>query len=306
MSFVAVLFALLLEQARPLGQVNPIHNSMRNWVQWALRNFDTGRTHHGWLVWCVGVVFPAALVCVIHWALVWTLGWVAAGIWSVAVLYATLGFRQFSHHFTAVRDALLAGDEELARQHLAAWMRKDLVALQRSQIVRHVIAYSVIQAHRHVFGVFAWYSLLAGLGLGPMGAVLYRVAEYLGRYANRQLEPMEPTVSSSMQEIASAAWRAIDWLPARLTALSFAFVGSFEEAIDAWRRQEALQPGDSDGVILAATAGAVNVQLDDTPMDADAALPQPAHLRAVVGLVWRTVVMWIVMLALLSLARMLG
>ncbi len=306
MSFVAILFALLLEQARPLGQVNPIHNSMRGWVQWALRSFDTGRTHHGWLAWSVAVAVPAALVCGIHWALVWTLGWVAAGVWSIVVLYATLGFRQFSHHFTAVRDALLAGDEELARQHLAAWMRKDLVALQRSQIVRHVIAYSVIQAHRHVFGVFAWYSLLAALGLGPAGAVLYRVAEYLGRYANRQLLPLEANVSPSTQDIASAAWRAIDWLPARLTALSFAFVGSFEEAIDAWRRQEALHPGDSDGVILAATAGAVNVQLDDAQADTDAAVPQPGHLRAVVGLVWRTVVMWIVLLALLSLARMLG
>ncbi|MEO7941611.1 MAG: hypothetical protein ABIR55_23535, partial [Burkholderiaceae bacterium] len=30
------------------------------------------------------------------------------------------------------------------------------------------------------------------------------------------------------------------------------------------------------------------------------------HLRVVVGLVWRTVVMWMVLLALLSLARLLG
>ena len=61
------------------------------------------------------------------------------------MLYATLGFRQFSHHFTAVRDALLAGDENWRASILATWMRKDLVTLQRSQIVRHVIAYSVIR-----------------------------------------------------------------------------------------------------------------------------------------------------------------
>lgn len=304
MSFVAILFALLLEQARPLGQVNLIHNSMRGWVRWSLRSFDTGRPHHGWLAWAAAVLFPAALVCGIHWALVWTLGWVAAGIWSVAVLYATLGFRQFSHHFTAVRDALLAGEEELARQHLAAWMRKDPVAMQRSQIVRHVIEYSVLSAHRHVFGVFAWYSLLAGLGFGPAGAVFYRVAEYLGRYTGRQHMPLDASVSPSMHGNATAAWRAIDWLPARITALSFAFVGSFEEAVDAWRRQEALFPGDSDGVVLAATAGAINVKLGEGPDDGPT--PQAAHLRAVVGLVWRTVVMWMVLLALLSLARLLG
>jgi adenosylcobinamide-phosphate synthase len=46
-------------------------------------------------------------------------------LWSVAVLYATLGFRQFSHHFTEIRDALEAGDETLARQLLAQWQRVD-------------------------------------------------------------------------------------------------------------------------------------------------------------------------------------
>ena len=36
--------------------------------------------------------------------------------------------------------------------------------------LRHVIEHSVLSAHRHVFGVFAWYSLLTALGLGPAGA----------------------------------------------------------------------------------------------------------------------------------------
>ncbi|HOE40777.1 MAG TPA: cobalamin biosynthesis protein CbiB, partial [Rhodoferax sp.] len=35
-------------------------------------------------------------------------------------------------------------------------------------------------------------------------------------------------------------------------------------------------------------------------------LPELQHLAVVVGLVWRTVVMWIVLLALLTLARLLG
>jgi adenosylcobinamide-phosphate synthase len=98
----------------------------------------------------------------------------------------------------------------------------------------------------------------------------------------------------------------IDWLPARVTALSFAFVGSFEEAVDSWRRHEAVHPLDNDGVVLAATAGAVNVRLGENDPAASGQVPEPAHLRAVVGLVWRTVVMWMVFLALLSLARLIG
>jgi adenosylcobinamide-phosphate synthase len=34
--------------------------------------------------------------------------------------------------------------------------------------------------------------------------------------------------------------------------------------------------------------------------------PQYTHLRSMVGLVWRAVVMWMVPLALMTLARLLG
>lgn len=306
MSFLAILFALLLEQARPLAQGNPVHLGVRGWVRWVVRNLDTGKHHHGWLAWWVAVVAPAALTCAVHWLLVWTLGWIAAAIWSTAILYSTLGFRQFSHHFTEIRDALLAGDEELARQKLALWMRTDVVALPRSEIVRHVIEYSVLSAHRHVFGVFAWYSLLAAMGLGPAGAVLYRVGEYFSRCANRPDRPSRTPFSNSLKAVANLAWNVMDWVPARITALGFAFVGSFEEAVDSWRQHEALFPDDNDGVVLAATAGAVNVKLGAQESAGSGQIPQPVHLRAVVGLVWRTVVMWMVFLALLSLARLLG
>jgi adenosylcobinamide-phosphate synthase len=36
------------------------------------------------------------------------------------------------------------------------------------------------------------------------------------------------------------------------------------------------------------------------------ALPQLDHLRSIVGLVWRSVVLWMLLLALLSLANLIG
>jgi adenosylcobinamide-phosphate synthase len=306
MSFISILLALLLEQARPLAPVNPVHNSLREWVRWVMRNFDAGKSHHGWLAWCFAVLVPAVVVCAVHWALVWFLGWAAAMVWSVAILYSTLGFRQFSHHFTEIRDALDAGDEDQARQLLAQWMRMDASALPRNEIVRHVIEHSVLSAHRFVFGVLAWYTVLAALGLGPAGAVLYRVSEYVNRYVNRPEKPSSQPASPAMKTNSGSAWMAIDWLPARITALGFAFVGSFEEAVDGWRQHELHFPGDNDGIVLAATAGAVNVKLGPLERPGAGQTPQPSHLRAVVGLVWRTVVMWMVFLALVSLARLLS
>lgn len=322
MSFFAILLALLLEQAHPLGRGNPLHTGVRHWVQWVRRNLDAGHSAQAWLVWAVAVAVPALLALLVHVLLVWTLGWVVATLWHVVVLYTTLGFRQFSHHFTAIRDALELGDEAQARDLLAQWQQVDASALPRSEIVRHVIEYSVLAAHRHVFGVLACYALLAALGLGPAGAVLYRLSEFVSRNWAPPLSPDQaPGASAAVSRVAAQAWVWLDWLPARITALGFAVVGSFEDAIDGWRHHAQLFPDDNDGVILAATSGAVDVRLGGRALrppgvsealdGADAVStpgqpPELAHLRIIVGLVWRSVVMWMVMLALLTLARLLG
>ncbi len=331
MSFFSVLLALLIERVRPLGAHSPHHQGLRVWARWVSRNFDAGKPQHGWVAWLLAVVAPALAALGVHWALLAWVGWPAAMAWSVVVLYATLGFRQFSHHFTAIRDALEAGNEMEARRLLAQWQRVDASELPRSEIVRHVIEYSVLAAHRHVFGVLAWFSILAALGLGPAGAVLYRMAEFVGRYwRHRNRTPVQPA-SEALQSAAAGAWKVVDWLPARMTATAFAVVGSFEEAIDCWRHHAQRFPNDNDGVILAATSGAVNVRLggealkpaftpgvtqpmaaagEGMPAVDTASTPgreaEVAHLRSVVGLVWRSVVLWMVLLALLTLANLIG
>ena len=225
---------------------------------------------------------------------------------------------------------------------LAQWRQVDATELPRSEIVRHVIEYSVLAAHRHVFGVLGWFSVLAALGLGPAGAVLYRMSEFVARYWH--YKSTSPSVagegaSPALQAAASTAWGVIDYVPVRVTALGFAVVGSFEDAIDAWRNYSQRFSNDTsialenrnDGIILAATSGAVNVRLggqtlqatfdpnasagflaagaatSQTPTQSTPGRePEAAHLRSIVGLVWRSVVLWMVLLALLTLARLLG
>lgn len=306
MSFIAVLLALILEQVRPLAQVNAVHSANRGWVHWIVLHLDAGKVHHGRLVWSIAVLAPASLAFLVHWALTTSLGWLAAMVWNVAVLYVTLGFRQFSHHFTHIRDALYAGDEDAARGHLTQWMRNGANEPVRAQIVRQLIEYSIVSAHRHVFGVLAWYTVFTVLGLGPAGAVLYRTAEYLFRWTQRSLDPDSVPISDSLKRLSTHAWFLLDWVPVRITALAFAFVGSFEDAIESWRRHDARAPHDNDGVLLAAAAGAMNLQLGLGIDHTNGESPQVSHLRLVVGLVWRTVVMWMVALLLFTLARFIG
>ena len=338
MSFFAVLFALILEQARPLARGNWVHAALQRWARWARRSLDAGKAHHGWLAWSLAVLAPTLLTVLVYWLLLQVNGLLAFA-WSVAVLYLTLGFRQFSHYFTEIRNALDDGNEDTARELLAQWRQVDASELPRSEIVRHVIEYSVLAAHRHVFGVLGWFSVLAALGLGPAGAVLYRMSEFVARYWTYQRSLPGDSASPALQQVASRSWGMVDFVPARATALGFAVVGSFEDAIDAWRNYSqqfpdemvAVTAGHNDGIILAATSGAVNVRLGGQvlkpvfsegtsalPPDGvdaqDLAItdsmpgrePEVAHLRSVVGLVWRSVVLWMVLLALLTLARLIG
>lgn len=325
MSFFSILLALLLEQVRPLGGEHPVRRATRAWTHWMASTFDAGERRQAWVTWGLLVGMPALAVMLLHWLLEWALGWPAVLAWHVALLYATLGFRQFSHHFTAIRDALEAGDEELARHLLAAWQNVQVGQIPRSEIVRHVIEYSVLAAHRHVFGVLLWYALMSTIGFGPVGAVVYALAsrvEQLWGTATSQT----PFISDVLRAVSQRAWRALDWLPARATALAFAIVGRFEDAMDGWRHHAQQFPEDNDGVILAATAGAIDVRLggaalqpgqdmilvdeEGRPVGGSASTPgrapETAHFAQVVGLVWRTVIMWLLLVALLTMANLLG
>jgi len=329
MSFFAVLFALLIEQLKPLPRRNPVHDSLTSWMRWTGRNFDAGRDHHAWVVWGVTTLAPALAAWGIY--LVFAhLSLPLALAWNVAVLYVTLGFRQFSHHFTDIREALERGDESEARRLLSEWRHLDASELPRTELLRHIIEHSLLAAHRHVFGVFFWFVVLSSIGFGPAGAVLYRMAEFASRYwAYKHRTIGEPT-NERLMALSQRLFSLIDFLPARMTAFGFAVVGNFEEAVNCWRRDAKLWKHPNEGIILAAAAGAVGVQMGGsaapgvTPdrsktfdrgagadeMQAEGSTPgvQPVlgHLRSVVGLVWRSVILWMLLLALLSLANLIG
>jgi len=305
MSFFAILIALLLEQVRPLAYHNPVHTGLRGWSRSVRRNFDTGQSPHGWVAWLLAVAMPAAVSALIYWAL-WRVSVALAFVWLVAVLYLTLGFRQFSHHFSDIRQALEAGDEVLARERFAQWMRVDTTALPRAELLRQFIVHSVLAAHRHVFGVLVCFVFFWVIGLGPAGAVLYRLAEYASRSWRQRADG---TPSEALERAALTLWNWIDHVPARVTALGFAVVGNFEEAVAGWRSRVGAGGAGSDDVVLAAAGGAITLPLlrtgsADPSQTAEA--PQLAHLGSVVGLVWRAVVLWMLLLALLSLARLIG
>lgn len=325
MSFFAVLFALLIEQVKPLPRNNFVHAGLTAWTRWVGHNFNAGRDTHAAVVWAITVPFPAFVAWGVYAGLNHA-GWLFALAWDVLVLYLTLGFRQFSHYFTDIQEALERGDETRARGLMQEWRSLGASDLPRDELLRHVIEHALVSAHRHVFGVFFWFVVLAALGLGPAGAVLYRLAEFASRYWSNRARRVGAPQEDRLMRLAVNWFSIIDHVPARFTAGGFAVVGNFEEAVNGMRRDARLWGNTNEGVILAAAAGAVGVRLGGASgADADAepasgaefdlpsaegatsgVRPQLGHLRSLVGLVWRGLVLWMLLLALLSVARSVG
>ncbi len=321
MAWLSLVLTLLLEQVRALPAQHPLSDTVAAIADAAERNLNAGHRRHGMYAWLLVVGAAALAVGIVYWIAA-SISWIAALAVNVGVLYLTFGFRQFSHHFTEIQVALNNGDLAAARRELSEWKRphaQDFNAadLDADEIVRQAIEFGLLLSHRHVFGVLVCFVLLPG----PIGPVVYRLADYLARHWNRP--PVGAHSPDRFGSFARSAFAWIDWLPARMTALGFAIVGDFEGAIYCWRQVARVRwASDSNGavpwpdartLILGSASGALGTRIMSSTETAryfdeagqqGAALaePEPRTLRSVVGLVWRALALWLILLLLLTLA----
>src|SRR6185503_9897723 len=261
MSVLAIVIALLAEQWRPLDSRVTVQPVLAAWAGWMEQAFNGGERRRGIVAWLVAVLPPVAAAILIH-QLLASIHFLLALGFNVVVLYLTLGFRQFSHHFTELQLAIKSGDIERARILLEEWRGASGVVRTREEVIRLAIEEALISSQRHVFGMIFWYVLLPG----PSGAILYRLAAYL-RQRWKDL--------GGFGRFAERAFYVIEWPAVRLTAASFAVVGDFEDSIYCWRTQARTWPDPNEGVILAAGAGAMGVRIGMPVQEVEGMQPRP-------------------------------
>src|SRR5256885_1824708 len=221
MGVIAIIAALLIEQWRPLGDRKSVNEALGAWAGWLEQSLTGAEGRHGVVAWLVAGI-PAAAGGAVLPALSYGLRPLLALAFNIAALYVTLGFRQFSHHFTAIQLAIKSGDIERARLLLDEWRGASGVVRTREEVIRLAIEEALLASHRHVFGVLLWYLILPG----PSGAILYRLAA-LFAYRWRDL--------GAFGWFANRVFYLLEWPAVRLTAAAFAVVGDFEDAVYFWR-----------------------------------------------------------------------
>ena len=169
------------------------------------------------------------------------------------------------------------------------------------------IELGLIGSHRHVFGPIAWFIVL-----GPAGAILYRSGAILAEKWGVQRDAEFGEFGLFAQRF--FVW--FDWVPARLTAASFAIVGNFEDAIYCWRTQAAAWAGRARGILLASGGGALGVRLGDPLHEAAGVEFRPElglgdeadadYMQSAVGLIWRALVLWMFLIFVVTVAHSLA
>ena len=312
MSLLTLIITLLLEQLHPLAARKHLAGWLSAYTSLFQRYFNAGQRKQGKLAWLLAVLPLLAAVIAVFWSLD-RLHPILVLAFNVLVLYLTMGFRQFSHYYTDIHQALREGNLDEARGLLSRWRGLSSRELNAEQVARLTIEEGLRAAQRNVFGVIVWFVLFGALGLGgAAGALLYRLGQFLRvRWAGE--DAGAPQVFGAF---AQKAFYLLEWLPLRLTAMTFAIVGDFENTIHCWRTQAASWPDPEAGILLASGAGALGVRLGmpipqhglplDRPQLGDGDPADTDFMQSAIGLVWRSVVFWMLLLLLLTLAHRIG
>ena len=170
---------------------------------------------------------------------------------SIVLLYFCLGMQSLHDHARAVAAPLLGGDIETARKHVAMIVSRDTEKMDEMQITRATIESVLENGNDAVFATLFWFFVL-----GAPGAVLLRAANTLdamwGYKNERHLH---------FGRFAARLDDALNWIPARLTALTFALLGNTRRALHCWQTQARHCTSPNGGPVMCAGAGSLQLTL---------------------------------------------
>lgn len=167
------------------------------------------------------------------------------------ILYFCIGANSLTRHARNIETALQNNDLQLARQRVARIVSRDTQNMERPAILRATIESVLENGSDAIFAALFWFAMF-----GIPGVVLYRLAN--------TLDAMWGYKNSRYHYFGWAAARmddVLNYLPARLTGLSYALVGHTRSALRCWALQARHWAGFNPGIVMASGAGALQIRL---------------------------------------------
>jgi adenosylcobinamide-phosphate synthase len=219
-------------------------------------------------------------------------------VFEAFMLYLAIGATSLKQHAQAVQQALLTQDIDNARYQVSMIVSRDTQNLQETDIARATVESVLENGSDAVFAAVFWFAVL-----GAPGAVLYRLSNTLDAmwgYRNQRYYYFG---------WAAARWDDVmNWIPARLTALTYMVSGDARQAWQCWQVQAPTWYSPNAGPVMASGAGALGVLLGgkasyhgtmkERPVLGAGRAPNGADIERAIGLVNHGLWLWVVLLFL--------
>ena len=167
---------------------------------------------------------------------------------NTLLLYFAIGHKSLHQHARAVSSALANGDEDLAKTAASYMVSRDVAAIEP---IPATIESVLENGNDSIFGTLFWFFIAGGTG-----ALLFRLAN--------TMDAMWGYKTPRFFYFGWAAARfddALNYIPARLTALTYALLGNTKLALSCWKSQAPTWDSPNAGPVMSAGAGALNVKL---------------------------------------------
>ena len=254
----------------------------------------------------------ARMAGILAWALA-VLPWVALAIWfkrydfwgwltDTVLLYFALGGRSLAEHGERVARDLAAGDLPAAREHVGWIVSRKTSELDESGVAKACVESTLENGNDAIFGALFWFVLFGGVG-----AVLFRLAN--------TLDAMWGYKNERFFYFGWAAARiddVLNYLPARLTALSYALCGETKRGMACWRRQAPGWDSPNAGPVMAAGAGSLGLilggaaiyhgKLEERPPLGEGRPPRAEDVSRAIALVRRSLALWLALYLMAGVA----
>ncbi|HSC83235.1 MAG TPA: adenosylcobinamide-phosphate synthase CbiB [Pseudomonas sp.] len=259
-------------------------------IEQRLNSGGHGWRSHGVTGWCLAVLPPVALVWLL--GLSESFGWLV----QIAALYFALGLKSLGQHALPVAQALRLGDLPEARRRVGFMVSRRTAELDAQGVARAGTESVLENGSDAVFAALFWF-----LVAGAPGVVLYRLSNTLDAmwgYRNERFERF--------------GWAAakiddgLNYIPARLVALTYALLGNMRLALRCWRRQAPQWDSPNAGPVMAAGAGALGVslggaavyhgELHERPQLGAGEPPRARDIERALNLVHGGVLLWLLLL----------